>query len=448
MPKARAQAHTPNAGKVTTSLGHSSTFRKIRHVVGSVLPLPLRRKINDRLNEVKWARLVQSKRRFRAGHKPGRAANAQPGVNLIAYIRAEMGLGVVARGMAAALEAASVPFNIINVESGNYSQHTDYSWAHKEVSRSDYDTTIVFMNPDQSLHLRSQVPATLLGDRYVVAQWYWELPELPDEWLKDFQFVDEVWAGSQFISDAVSRKSPVPVVRIPPVVRLREEPGCDADLARSQLGLPENRFLFLAMFDTNSVLQRKNPLGVLRAFKAAFAGSDSSVGLVMKFNNPDYREPLLQSVREEVDGRKNVFVIDRVMSRPEVTSLIKVCDCFVSLHRSEGFGLGPAEAMSLGKPAIITNWSGNTDYMTADNCLPVDYELVQLGRDYGPYKAHQHWAEPDLAQAAQWMKRIALDADLATRTGFAAQQTISLKFSPTVVGELIQERLRQIRNPK
>jgi glycosyltransferase involved in cell wall biosynthesis len=417
------------------------TFRKLRRVAGSVLPLSLRRNINDRLNEVKLARLVQAKQRFRANQKLGRASKAPRGVNLVAYIRAEMGLGMVARGMAAALEAAGVPFNIINVESGNYSQHTDYSWAHKEVDRSDYDTTIVFMNPDQSLHLRSQVPATLLGDRYVVAQWYWELPELPDEWVKEFEFVDEVWAASQFIGDAVSAKSSVPVVRIPPVVLLKE----NTDFSGSELGLPEDRYLFLAMFDTNSVLQRKNPLGVLRAFKSAFAADDASVGLVLKFNNPDFREPLLQSVREEMAGRENVFAIDRIMNRAEVTSLIKACDCFVSLHRSEGFGLGPAEAMSLAKPAIITNWSGNVDYMTADNSIAIDYKLVKLGHDYGPYKAHQHWAEPDLKQASHWMKRLRDEPALGHRLGHHAQQTITSLYSPAIVGAQIRTRLEQIR---
>jgi len=412
-------------------------------VVGSVLPLSLRRTINDRLNEVKWARLVQAKRRFRADRKLGRAANAQTGVNLIAYIRAEMGLGVVARGMASALESAGIPFNIINVESGNYSQHTDYSWMHKEVSHSDYDTTIVFMNPDQSLHLRSLVPTTMLGDRYVVAQWYWELAELPDEWVKEFEFVDEVWAASRFIGEAVSRKSPVPVVRIPPVVLLS---GGGTRLSRNQLGLPENRYLFLAMFDAKSVLQRKNPLGVLRAFNTAFRSCDSSVGLVMKFNNPDDREPMLQAVREEMAGRENVFVLNRIMDRDEVTSLIKVCDCFVSLHRSEGFGLGPAEAMSLGKPAIITNWSGNTDYMTSDNCIAIDYELVRLGEDYGPYRADQYWAEADLDQASHWMKTIVREPELAKEIGRRGQQTINSEFSPQAVGKIIAQRLLQIRN--
>ena len=420
---------------------HSPKLRGIKHTVGLLLPLSLKRKIYERLNEARYKKLVNAKQRFR--RQPPTATTPR-GVNLVGYIRAESGMGAAARGMASALESAGIPFNIINLESGNYSRHTDQSWSHKETRSSDYDITIVCVNPDQSFHLRTHVPPKLLSERYVIGYWFWELPELPNEWLADFAFTDEVWAASRFIGEAVSRKAAVPVTLIPPVVRLNE----GKTLSRNELGLPEQRFLFLAMFDTRSVLQRKNPLGVVRAFKSAFNCSDARVGLVMKFSNPDSRDPLLQSVREEVAGWNNIFVVDRIMDRTEVTSLIKTCDCFVSLHCSEGFGLGPAEAMSLGKPAIITNWSGNTDYMTADNCIPIDYELVKLGQDYGPYKANQHWAEPDLDQAAQNMKRIALDADLGRRIGFAAEQTISLKFSPTVVGRLIQDRLRQIRHLK
>jgi len=415
----------------------------LRRTLTSLVPLSVRTGLHSRLNNARLARLLRTKEQFRRARQSGQRAGA-PGVNLVAYIRAEMALGVVARGMAAAFEAAGVEFSVINLEAGNYSLHTDRSWSRKETRRSDYDTTIVCVNPDNSFHLRTQAPLNVLGERYVIANWYWELAELPDEWLKEFEYVDEVWAASQFIADAVSRKSPVPVVRMPPVVMLSDEAG----LTRDQLSLPEDRYLFLAMFDTNSVLQRKNPLGVLRAFKAAFEATDNRVGLVMKFNNPDYRVPLLQSVREEMAGRENVFIMDRIMNRAEVTSLIKVCDCFVSLHRAEGFGLGPAEAMSLAKPAIITNWSGSVDYMTPDNSIAIDYELVKLGQDYGPYKAHQHWAEPDLDQASHWMKKLVADPSLGPRLGHQAQQTILSLYSPSTVGLQIRARLEQIRGLK
>jgi len=417
---------------------HSPKFRAIKHTVGQLLPLSLKRKIYEHLNEARFNKLATAKRRFR--NQPWTSSTPR-GVNLVGYIRAESGLGTAARGMASALESAGIPFNIINLESGNYSRHTDQSWSHKEVRHSDYDITLVCVNPDQSFHLRTHVPPNVLGDRYVIGYWFWELPELPDEWLADFAFTDEVWAGSRFIVDAVSRKTSAPVIPIPPVVRLSKE----KILSRRELGLPEGRFLFLAMFDTRSVLQRKNPLGVLRAFKAAFAGSSSPVALVMNFNNHDVNDPVFQELQKAIADDDRVLVRDAARDRDEVTSLIEACDCFVSLHRSEGFGLGPAEAMSLGKPAIITNWSGNTDYMTADNCIPIDYELVKLARDYGPYKAHQHWAEPDLEQAAHWMKKIATEPDLAKQIGARARETIISNFSPATVGKKIQTRLEEIR---
>jgi len=202
------------------------------------------------------------------------------------------------------------------------------------------------------------------------------------------------------------------------------------------------------MFDTRSVWQRKNPLGVLRAFKSAFREDDASAGLVMKFNNAEFEQSLLRELREELGNRENVVLVDRAMSRAELTSLIDACDCFVSLHRSEGFGLGPAEAMSLGKPAMLTNWSGNTDYMTGDNCIPIDYQLVELQQDYGPYSAEQHWAEPNLDRAAHWMQRIVREPELARTLGERGRQTIRDHFSPAAVGGMIQARLQQIREQR
>lgn len=416
----------------------------MKQVLSSLVPLSLKTAVHDRLNRAKLERLVRTKKRFRAGLKARapRVASVPSGVNLVAYIRADMGLGAAARGMAAALDTAEIPFSVINMAHGNYSSHTDRSWSHKEVAHSRYDTTVVCVNPDNSFYLRTQISPEILGNRYVIANWYWELPEMPDDWLQEFEYTDEVWAASHFIREAMSLKAPAPVVRVPPVVQLSQE----LTFSRIQLGLPEQRFLFLAMFDTRSVLERKNPLAALRAFKRAFANTDTQVGLVLKFNNPDYAQPVMHALRNELMGCDNVFVIDRLLNRDELSSLLAACDCFVSLHRSEGFGLPPAEAMSLGKPAILTNWSGNTDYMTHDNCIPIDYKLVELDRDYGSYKAGQHWADPDLEQAAHWMKRVAAEPELARETGLRGQKTINSEFSPQAVGKIIKGRLQEIRS--
>ena len=244
----------------------SSKIGKLRLALVSLVPLRLKIIARQYLNKDKLASLARSKQRFRGKRKLRKQlpfASLHPrGVNLVAYIRAEMGLGVVARGMAAALESVKIRFNVINIERGNPSRHSDLSWTHKEVSSSRYDITVVCVNPDNSLHLRTLAPTNVLGKRYVIGTWFWELPEMPDEWLTEFEYIDEIWAASRFIRDAVSLKAPVPVVRVPPVVRLSQT----RLFSRSELGLPERRYLFLAMFDTNSILERKNPLGVLSAF--------------------------------------------------------------------------------------------------------------------------------------------------------------------------------------
>lgn len=363
------------------------------------------------------------------------------GVNLAGYIRAEMGLGQAARGVATALEAVGVPFNILNFEAGNRGRHGDMSWMHKEVTGSDYDVTILVINPDNIFNARTQLPGEIFGNRYVIGYWFWELPAIPDDWVPAFSLVNEVWAASRFVQHNVSQRSPVPVVRMPPVVQVRNGPV----FSRQYFNLPERRFLFLTICDTGSVFERKNPTGAISAFKKAFSPDDQNVGLVIKISGPAHRPPNLKLIEEQIQGYENIWLLNRLLTPEELGSLQRVTDCAVSLHRAEGFGLVPAEMMSLGKPIIATRWSGNTDYMTADNSIGIDYQLVRLGQDYGPYEGSQLWAEPDIEQAAYWMKRLFEDKDLVRRIGTLGQQTMNDNFSPQAVGQMIRERLSHVR---
>jgi len=368
-----------------------------------------------------------------------------PGVNLIAYIRAEMGLGTAARGLALAMESARIPFNVINFEYQNPSLHRDTGWQHKEVDSSAHDFTILAVNPDNIFNARDRVLKEFVRAQYTIGYWFWELPDFPDAWLPAFSLVDEVWTASRFVQDSLSMKSPVPVWRVPMAIRL----GPADKFSRASFSLPQRQFLFLSMSDTHSTLERKNPLGVVHAFKQAFSGNNRRVGLVLKISNAD--SPFVDSeamaqIREEIKDYRNIYLLDREMTRAEIDSLLAVCDCFVSLHRSEGFGLGPAEAMSLGKPVILTNWSGNTDYMTLDNSIGIDYQLIPVGKVYGHYQPDQIWADPDLEQAAYWMKHVAQDDQLAARMGLLGQETIRDKFSPEIVGKLIERRLHYLRS--
>ncbi len=370
------------------------------------------------------------------------ASSTQPeqhGVNLIGFIRAAMGIGEGARSDARALEAAREPFTIYNYESGNPARMTDLNWRHRESKDTPFDITLLHINPDHAAEAVAELPDRCFSDRHVIGYWAWELPEMPGEWIDAFRLVDEVWVPSQFCQQSIGMQSPVPVVTIPHCIDVEY----DSKIDRSHFDLPGNRFLFLSMFDVNSRQERKNPYGAIEAFCQAFPADDQSACLVIKLNNAT--PAALKELHERIDGRHNIHILDGIYSRGEINALIANVDCFVSLHRSEGFGLGPAEAMSLGKVAMITRWSGNTDYMTADNCIGIDYRLVTLTDDAGPYRAGQYWAEPDLGQAAEAMQNLAADSELVARLGENARATIREHFSPDAVGRLMRKRLDAIR---
>src|SRR5262249_40358950 len=136
-----------------------------------------------------------------------------------------------------------------------------------------------------------------------------------------------------------------------------------------------------------------------------------------------------------------IIVLDRILTRQQVYDLEALCDCYVSLHRSEGFGLGLAESMFLGKPVIGTNWSGNVDFMTPENSCPVGYRLRTLDQDYGPYRKGQVWADADVEHAAWYMKRIRADAAWSRLLAARGKETIRTQFSPRYVGNMYRKRL-------
>ena len=362
------------------------------------------------------------------------------GVNLVGYIRAEMGIGEATRGQAQAMTDARIPFVTIDYGLGNPARMGDDSFAHTIVSEPVYDVNLVYVNANVLGQAMSSLPSGLRRGRYTIGQWAWEMPEFPDRAMRAFDLVDEVWCPSEFVRNALASKSPVPVVRVPHAIRTPQGPL----VGREHFGLPDAPYQFLMMYDVNSVQERKNPRGAYEAFTRAFPADDLSVMLVIKINNADPLER--REIREMIADRPNVAVIDRVLDRYEVDSLLWTSDAFVSLHRSEGFGLTIAEAMNLGRPVIATHWSGNVDFMTEDNSGCVRYTVVQLQKAHGPYAAGQHWAEPDLDHAAWWMQRLRDDRAFGEQLGKRGQATIQRDFSPLTVGRSTSRRLDDIRS--
>lgn len=362
------------------------------------------------------------------------------GVNLIGYSRAELGLGESCRNAAMALERTGIPFGIINY-SNCVQRQEDLSWAHKEITQPYFNTNIIHLNADiiQDLLLRFYKMKLSQG-RYNVGYWHWELPEFPKEDEYSFNFVDEVWVPSSFVEESISRNSPVPVIRIPHAIEIYPS----KTLNRDYFHLPNDAFIFLTMFDMHSRKERKNPAGTIEAFLKAFHSQSSRAILVIKINAAGHSGEELDQLKELAAQHSNILLLDQILSRIEVVSLLNCADSLISLHRSEGFGLPLAEAMYLGKPVIGTNWSGNIDFMNSSNSFPIDYQLITIKENHGPYKPGQKWADPDLEHASFYIKKVAGNDSFVKEKGKRGQQTIKQHYSPEAVGALKKTRLQML----
>lgn len=287
---------------------------------------------------------------------------------------------------------------------------------------------------------------------YNIATWYWELPTIPTWMHPQFERVSEVWAPSRFVQRAMIRYTDKPVSVIPPVVPVFDGDGSTREL-RERLGLPDVGTIFLASFDFNSAVSRKNPIGVVDAFVQAFPRSRASQGplLVMKAINLPKDQPFTEKLRSAMQEAGGIL-IDRNLAHKEFADLFHACDVYVSLHRSEGFGLGLAESMAIGKPVIGTAYSGNLDFMSAANSCLVGYRLREIEPSdqadnpgiEGTYTEGALWAEPDLEHAAHWMSLLDADAEQRHFIGSQGQRTILSSFSEAYVGAAAIRRLVEL----
>jgi glycosyltransferase involved in cell wall biosynthesis len=374
---------------------------------------------------------------------PGDSIVEQPGsacrpVNVVGYFHAELGIGAAARALLAALDASEIPFNTISfAETANRQTHP---FEPRRSEAAPADINIVCINADQIATFAEKHGTELLHGRYTIGVWFWEVEDFPPRFYDAFNYVDEIWIGSEFMRETFLKVSPKPVFKFHlPILK----PQTDLSLSRTALGLP-NQFAFLFSFDFLSVLERKNPLGLIQAFSAAFAPNEGPV-LMIKTINGDKRVLEMEKLRYAARFRPDIILTDRYLSALENSTLTERADCYVSLHRSEGFGLTIAEAMALGKPAIATAYSGNLEFMTEANSYLCPFQRSEVGPEREPYPANSHWSEPDVEAAAGLLRHVYTHEAEARAKGVRAAEDIRALHSPGVAGRVICDRLAKIR---
>jgi hypothetical protein len=370
------------------------------------------------------------------------AREGEPAVRLTGYLGHTLGLGAAARGYVQALGAAGVPVRTVSVPlhhlalpvalAAEYGRHGFEDL----VQEGRHGFEIVAVNADELPDFVER-----LGEDYFegprIGIWGWETTSIPPRWQRAFALVEEIWVYSRFMAENIGAVAPVPVLALPPPVQRPQQ-----TVEPLRLGVPEG-FLFLFVFDYLSTVQRKNPVGLIEAFKLAFAPGEGPQLLIKTINAP------LRPLAEEellwaAHGREDIHVVDRSLSGEELNGLMAACDCYVSLHRAEGFGLTLAEAMSIGKPAIATGYSGNVDFMNRENSYLVDYTIGRVGAECEIYPPEGEWADPSVEHAAELMRRVIGDPREAARRGARGAEDIARTLSPAATGAAMRERLLQL----
>lgn len=358
-------------------------------------------------------------------------------VNIIGHYCYPSGLRVSVEAMTEAMELAGLQTSLRDLRTDS---RDDPRHAHFDGLESG-DITIIHAQPEPFFadayaraDLAQRSPRT-----YRIAYWYWEFDSVPEAWLVHAEQVDEVWTATEFIARGLRERLSVPVRTLFPGVTLAPFQVRE----RAYFNLDDDRFTFLFTFHMMSVMERKNPQGLIRAFKMAF-GADEPVALVLKTSFGDRHPEQFQELCEAAADMPSITIIDRVLSSDEVLSLMHACDAYVSLHRSEGLGLTMAEAMLMGKPVIATGFSGNMDFMNDENSLLVPFERVKVGRPIPPYDADLEWAEPSVEHAARLLRRLYEEPEWARAVGARGKLSAERSLSLQSAGCRMAQRLEEI----
>ena len=355
------------------------------------------------------------------------------GANLIGFARGELGIGEDIRQVALALEAAGIPVCILDFAPGKNISQSDDTAERLMSNEPLYGINIFCLTGIETTRYVCERGLSTVEGRYNIGLWPWELPDWPENCRHAYACVDEIWGISEFTANAHRFAAPRPVIPMGLPVEL----GPVGPQTRADFGLPEQAFLFAFAFDISSSAERKNPEGLIKAFQKAFPREPASeVGLVLKVSHAETKSRVWKTIRSCAQRDPRIHIIERTMRRPEILALMKACDCYVSLHRGEGFGRCLAEALLLDKQLIATGFSGNMDFCREPRVALVRHTMRPVQPGEYMWSEGQSWAEPDIDHAAELMRSVRKKPRDKTSREF--------DFSPSTVGARYATRLREI----
>ena len=392
--------------------------------------------IRDDLLIWHWKFRWWKKRRFRPLELP-----KKKGVLLVGYPRGEFGIVSLLRLPSLAFKEAEIPFGVFDFNPSSQASQNDNRLDEWLTHLPEYSVNIFCIGADQLPLLKKILGKQFFQGRYNILYGAWELSRLPEQLTVCLEGINEIWAMSSFMGQMFRRSTSLPVYDLQlPVV-----PDQLETWSRTRFQIPENSFVFLFMFDFDSHVARKNPEAVIEAFKLAFpVSSNIPATLVIKSINSERHEKEWSCLKNKMDGDSRILQIHEVLPHSENTALMQCCDCYVSLHRSEGFGLTLAESMLMGKPVITTGYSGNMDFTNPETALLVDYKLVQVQPGDYPFSWGEMWAEPNVQQACEYMRELVENSTFSQSLAKKGEELIRNSFSTKTMGDRYKKRLSNL----
>ena len=381
---------------------------------------------------------------------PQKFGSRKADVGVIGYLKAETGVGNAGRMVASSFCKSQVNTQGYNVTLHVKARQTETKVDEILANKIDSRVEIYNVNADQLALVRKDLAGKTNENAYKINMPFWELSKFPDVWIDNYHGIDEVWAPSRFVQAAVQTAMTLPVIWMPPAVTLDQFTPRD----RSYFKLPEHTFLFHFNFDFSSFATRKNATAGIEAYRLAFRGlrsrslrdrpHNTPTALAIKTRGYDPEGKNLQQLIDFTADDPDIYILNEEMTYDDAMALMNCCDCYLSLHRSEGFGYTPAEAMLMEKPVIATDYSGTRDFIDTTTGFPVSYRLISVKENEYPFWESQQWADPNLDHAAWLMRKIVSDPTSTKQVSLAGKHKILTEYSPEYVGQLYKQRLQKI----
>lgn len=352
---------------------------------------------------------------------------AEKGITVVGALSSQGSLNKTLRDFCFSLKDAEIPFQTWDLGSHSIPSEdiTPILTPREDFRIAKYSHLIEM--------IRSPVPDNIVNTRGRIVFWEFEsglLKGYPTLEERNGDIIGMSDFNYNYYTRVFSQKRDVYKILYP--LRIANGKELSKNEARKRFNIPEDAFVAFYNFSYKSGLDRKNPESVIKAFAASIASHNDTLLVFKTASAKEFPERVhqLRTLAANLGISNKVVFIDDYLTQQDVLSLTNACDVYISLHRAEGFGLGIAEAMSLGKPAIVTNYSSTTEFCNTSNSIPISFEIVTMPPSENKlYSAAEKWAEPNVKEGAEALLKLYKDPSLRATLGAKAKETILQQFS-------------------